>query len=102
MTEVLAQEVAPFGSKVLLIESGPFETKFYSPSNIKQVKALFPKMLGDPECAAKIIIEVSQLPEMPKLLFLGKPCISYAEGKADLIKSEIKKYTKYIEGADFQ
>ena len=79
MTEVLAQEVAPFGSKVLLIEAGPFETKFYSPSNVKQVKALIPKMLGDLECAAKIIIVVSQLPEMPKLLFLRKPCISYAE-----------------------
>lgn len=59
-------------------------------------------MTGDPERAAKIIIEVSQLQEMPKLLFLGKPCISFAEGKADLIKSEITKYKKYIEGADFQ
>lgn len=118
MTEALAQEVAPFGIKVLLIEPGPFETKFYNPSNIKKVHNLIPdyseqhkqralpdnrpKMPGDPERAAKIIIEVSQLPEMPKLLFLGKPCISYAEGKADLIKAEVTKYKKYIEEADFQ
>lgn len=118
MTEALAQEVAPFNIKVLLIEPGPFETKFYNKTNIKCVAHIDPayqsqhdqralpdnrpKMPGDPERAAKIIIEVSQLPEMPKLLFLGKPCISYAEGKADLIKSEITKYKKYIEGADFQ
>lgn len=118
MTEALAQEIAPFGIKVLLIEPGPFETKFYDKANIKTVQTILPeyqdqhdkrtlpdsrpKMSGDPERAAKLIIEISQLPELPKLLFLGKPCIARAEEKADFIKEQIDKYRRYTEGADFQ
>lgn len=118
MTEALAQEVAPFGIKVLLVEPGPFETKFYDKSNIKTVQNILPayqdqhekralpdsrpKMSGDPERAAKLIIEVSQLPELPQLLFLGRPCIQRAEDKADFIKQQIEKYRRYTEGADFQ
>ncbi|OHT17236.1 oxidoreductase [Tritrichomonas foetus] len=117
-TQTLAQEVAPFGIKVVPVDPGPFETDFYSPEKLHPAKHMLPeyqkmhemrnagagpnrpKYPGDPERSAPIFIEIANKEEVPKMLYLGKVCIQYVTGKNKLIEAEIEKWKEYTIKAD--
>lgn len=87
LSEALAQEVKPFGINVTVVAPGMFRTSFMSDTTLAVVKNIIPdyhveehvKILhsingnqpGDPAKLAKILQEISRLPEPPLHLPLG-------------------------------
>ena len=118
MSESLAQEVAPLGIKVVIVEPGPFRTNWAGPS-IKQSATRIPdyeatagvrrkqtedrsgKQPGDPVRAAEAIIAAVQSPEPPLHLVLGKPALEIARKKLDALKKDFDTWEATTIGADF-
>jgi NAD(P)-dependent dehydrogenase (short-subunit alcohol dehydrogenase family) len=88
-SEVLAQDVAPFGIKVTVVEPGAFRTNFLTPESLvftqhpleayQQVRASHARYLamngaqaGDPEKAAAAIMQLATEPNPPVHLLLGQ------------------------------
>ena len=92
LSESLAQEVAPLGIKVLIVEPGPFRTDWAGRS-IKQSKTRLPdyeqtagkrraetearsgKQAGDPVRGAEAIIKAVEAKDSTLRLLLGKPAL---------------------------
>ena len=86
-SECLAQEVAPLGIKVTIIEANMMRTQFFAQSvsfpshpaydntvgsTIRMKKSPeFLAKLGDPEKVVKVILKVSELPDPPLRLLVG-------------------------------
>ena len=118
MSESLAQEVAPLGIKVVIVEPGPFRTNWAGPS-IKQsvtriadyeatagvrraqTEARSGKQPGDPVRAAEAIIAAVQSPEPPLHLVLGKPALDIARSKLAALKQDFDTWEATTLGADF-
>jgi len=110
-SEAMAQEVAPLGIKVSIVEPGPFRTNFAGKGLIEAVKAIDDysatagafrtklkgvdgKQEGDPVKAAKAIIE-QVYSENPTLrLPLGKLALTTIGMKLDSVKSDLEKKPK--------
>jgi NAD(P)-dependent dehydrogenase (short-subunit alcohol dehydrogenase family) len=108
-TEALAKEVAPLGIKVTSVEPGGFRTDWagasmtYAPQVegyettvdwivdfFKSEKKYAP--VGDPEKAAKVLINLADAPEPPVHLVLGSEAAGFLE-KADAArKAEFEKW----------
>jgi NAD(P)-dependent dehydrogenase (short-subunit alcohol dehydrogenase family) len=89
MSQSLAQEVAPLGIKVMLVEPGAFRTDFLSEHSIRThqigvsdyastagaaltaLENMAGKQIGDPDRAARAIINAVRSPEPPLHLVLG-------------------------------
>jgi len=118
LSESLAQEVAPLGIKMLVVEPGPFRTNWAGPS-IKQsatriedyaatagVRRLQTeersgKQPGDPVRAAEAIIAAVQAEHPPLRLVLGKPALDIARGKLVALKQDFDTWEATMLGADF-
>ncbi len=116
-SEALAQEVAPFGIKVTIVEPGPFRTNFLSSSlvtapemseydeAIGKVRAhyhsLEGKQTGDPVKAAKAIITIAETETPPLRLLLGKIAYSRIEQKMETLSKELKAWEKLGKETDF-
>jgi len=118
LSESLAQEVAPLGIKVLVVEPGPFRTNWAGPS-IKQsatriedyaatagarrlqTEARSGKQPGDPVRAAEAIIAAVQADHPPLRLVLGKPALDIARGKLAALKQDFDAWEATTLGADF-
>ncbi len=118
LSESLAQEVAPLGIKVLVVEPGPFRTNWAGPS-IKQsatriedyaatagarrlqTEARNGKQPGDPVRAAEAIIAAVQADHPPLRLVLGKPALDIARGKLAALKQDFDTWEATTLGADF-
>jgi NAD(P)-dependent dehydrogenase (short-subunit alcohol dehydrogenase family) len=88
MTESLAQEVAPFGIKVTLVEPGGFATDWGGSSAVhatpntaydamrsamaERQKSTPPGMTGDPKAAGKAMLQVVDAEQPPLRVFFGK------------------------------
>ena len=118
LSESLAQEIAPLGVKVIIVEPGPFRTNWAGPS-IKQSATRIPdyeatagarrtqtearsgKQPGDPARAAEAIITAVQSSGLPLHLVLGKPALEIARNKLVALKKDFDTWETTTLGADF-
>jgi len=106
LSEALAQEVAPFGIAVIIVEPGPFRTQFLGRS-INVAKVELPeyaetagkarayrdsdngKQAGDPKKAVAVILKAIDADEPPLHLPLGERAYSLARGKLAEFKKDM-------------
>jgi short-subunit dehydrogenase len=118
LSEALAQEVAPFGIHVTLIEPGPFRTDFLGRS-IVQAAEIIPdydktagnarryaddnngKQKGDPLRAVHAMMQVVESPNPPLRLLLGNMALQRFRTKIDSLQKEVKTWESTTTGADF-
>jgi NAD(P)-dependent dehydrogenase (short-subunit alcohol dehydrogenase family) len=118
LSESLAQEVAPFGIRVLIVEPGAFRTEFFGrslvkPSNpIKEyeelavMRANMDKMnglqAGDPVLAAAAIIDAVMSPSPPLRLVLGRSALERGRKALQARLEEIEKGRSVALSVEFQ
>ncbi|RYY56943.1 MAG: SDR family NAD(P)-dependent oxidoreductase [Chitinophagaceae bacterium] len=118
LTEVLADDVRSLGIKVTLIAPGAFRTNFGNPdslvlsekkidayaeihSSIERVSAMSGTQAGDPEKAARLMIELGEMPEPPLYLLLGSDAFARAIKKSDLLSSGYKQWEALSRSTDY-
>jgi NAD(P)-dependent dehydrogenase (short-subunit alcohol dehydrogenase family) len=116
--ETLAQEVAPLGIKVTLIEPGGFRTDFSgdsmmeSPRRIADYDATAGRnrqilkdhhghQPGDPAKLAAAILAVVNAERPPKRLLLGRDALSYVEAKWTEVEEERSCFAELSTSTDF-
>ncbi|HWD05236.1 MAG TPA: oxidoreductase [Amycolatopsis sp.] len=115
-SEVLANEVAPFGVHVLIVEPGAFRTDWagssmrvdaVGPDYEESVGAMNRRRSdsatwpGDPARAAKIIIDVVGRPDAPRRLILGAAAVDLAARSSAERAAEAEKWAEVSRSADF-
>lgn len=118
LSESLAQEGAPLGIKVLLVEPGPFRTDFAGRSlirsktviedydstvhaRLRMMQGYSGTQKGDPIRAAQAIIDVVAAPNPPLRLVLGQMALDGAREKLKLVAADIDAWEDTTRGADF-
>ncbi|MDB5985165.1 MAG: short-chain dehydrogenase/reductase [Nevskia sp.] len=116
--ETLAQEVAEFGIKVIMIEPGGFRTEFAGRSRVVAAQPIADydttatgnckRLLdehagherGDPDQAAQAILTVVDASEPPLRLLLGADAVSYVLGKFGAQQAEIGRWLEFSTSTD--
>ena len=118
LSEALAQEVAPLGIHVTLIEPGPFRTDFLGRSGVEAQKKLedysstaenarryrsdqHGRQPGDPLKAVQAMIQVVDSPNPPLRLLLGAGALQRVRQKLEAWQKEIAAWEPVTVGADF-
>lgn len=119
LSQSLAQEVAPFGIWVTLVEPGAFRTDFLSEQSIRRthgniddyaatsgraVDGLLTKdgrQPGDPDRAAAAIIEAVEADEPPLNLLLGSDALNRARTRLDRFDEDLARWESLTLGTDF-
>ncbi|WP_438869502.1 oxidoreductase [Pseudomonas sp. L1(2025)] len=118
LSEALAQEVAPLGIKVLLVEPGPFRTDWAGRSaneapqaiddyrdtaaaRTSRVRSYSGKQPGDPVRAALAIVKAVEAEHPPLRLLLGKAALGFARTKVEALSADFDAWAEVTEGADF-
>ncbi|WP_194777632.1 oxidoreductase [Pararhodonellum marinum] len=117
-SEALAQEIAPLGIKLTLVEPGPFRTDFAGTSfqqakvaiddyastagvfkeRMKQINGM---QEGDPEKGAKAIYDITNLDNPPLRLPLGKIAVLSLTSKLESVKSDLNNFRQVAESVVF-
>lgn len=109
MSEALAQEIAPFGLKLTIVEPGPFRTDFRKEGSLVSAAPMeayagtvgkFRQMLadtdgkqpGDPVRAADAMIAVVEADKPPLRLPLGEPCVALIRKKLAQVTDELEQW----------
>lgn len=116
-SEVLANEVAPFGVKVVIVELGAFRTDWQGSSmELHPVGPDYEETVGainryrqendgtqpgDPARAAKVIIDVVGAADPPRRLILGSDAVTSAQKAADIRAAETEKWADVSRSADY-
>ena len=118
LSEALAQEVAPLGIHVTIIEPGPFRTDFLGRSGVEAAKKVKDydatagnarrymaeqdgKQPGDPLKAVQAMIQVAESPNPPLRLLLGAGALKRVRAKIDSWQKELAAWEPVTVGADF-
>ncbi|NLU73307.1 SDR family NAD(P)-dependent oxidoreductase [Streptomyces sp. HNM0575] len=116
-SEVLANEVAPFGVRVVIVEPGAFRTDWQGASMVRHEVGIdyepsvgaFHRMrdetdgaqAGDPARAARIILDVVGSEDAPRRLVLGGDAVSAVLASAAERTAETEKWAAVSASADF-
>ena len=118
LSEALAQEIAPLGIHLTIVEPGPFRTDFLGRSGV-QAEAVIPdydatagnmrryftsqdgKQKGDPLRAVHAMMQVVASPHPPLRLLLGASTLQRLRNKLDAWQQEIATWESTTRGADF-
>ncbi|MEV4629646.1 oxidoreductase [Micromonospora sp. NPDC049523] len=116
-SEVLNNEVKPFGIKVTIVEPGAFRTDWGGSSmRIAEVGAAYEetvgrihayrreadgKQPGDPGRAAQVIVGVVALPDPPLRLLLGSDALQMAEQASVARTQETSRWAEVSRSTDF-
>lgn len=118
-SEALAQEIAPLGIKVTIVEPGPFRTNFAS-DNFRQaekiiddynetagifrqrIKEVDGKQEGDPIKASKAIFDITNLENPPLRLPLGKIAIVSITAKLDSVTKDLNDFKFVAESTVYE
>jgi NAD(P)-dependent dehydrogenase (short-subunit alcohol dehydrogenase family) len=116
-SEVLANEVAPFGVKVIIVEPGAFRTDWQGASmtmhepgpDYRDVIGFIHELrktsngsqAGDPARGARIIIDVVESPEPPRRLLLGSDAVELALANGTERNEEARQWAAVSRSADF-
>jgi NAD(P)-dependent dehydrogenase (short-subunit alcohol dehydrogenase family) len=114
---VLANEVKPFGVKVIIIEPGAFRTDWQGSSmQLHEVGADYDSTVGeinrmrertngtqpgDPARAARVIIEVVGNNDPPRRLLLGAGAVAQARDAGAARAAELEQWADLGASADF-
>ncbi len=118
LSEALAQEVAPLGIKVLIVEPSGFRTDWagrsanetrhpiadYDPTagaRQRQIRGYSGKQPGDPARAAAAIVQAVESADAPLRLMLGKAALAAGRAKVESLKRDFESWAEVSEGADF-
>ncbi|MEH6309019.1 oxidoreductase [Olivibacter sp. CPCC 100613] len=118
LSEVLADDVKSLGIKVTVIAPGAFRTNFLEADSLvlseKKIDAyadirasherysnMNGQQAGDPEKAAKVMIELSEMSEPPVYLLLGSDAYSRAFSKLDLLSSSYRQWEAITKSTDY-
>ncbi|HEX2314127.1 MAG TPA: oxidoreductase [Thermomonospora sp.] len=118
LTEALAQEVAPFGIKTLIVEPGAFRTSFAGSGALRQsapldayadtvgpVRAGLPdsdgRQPGDPAKAAAAILEALDAKDTPLRLALGNDAADAITASLENARREFTEWEPITRGTDF-
>jgi NADP-dependent 3-hydroxy acid dehydrogenase YdfG len=118
-SEALAQEIAPLGIKLTIVEPGPFRTGFANAAFIEaenkiedyqntsgafkeRMKAVDGKQEGNPVKAAKAIIQITNTENPPLRLPLGKVPLNTIQMKIDSIQKDLNDWRSVAESAVFE
>ena len=115
-SEALAKEVAPLGIHVTSVEPGGFRTEWGSESMtfapevegyeasvgwmIKYLRSGTFKPMGDPQKAAKVMIELVENPEPPVHLVLGSEAAGFLQQADAARKTEFEKWLPVTKSTD--
>ncbi|MGI5516277.1 oxidoreductase [Streptomyces sp. CA-106131] len=116
-SEVLANEVTPFGIKVVIVEPGAFRTDWQGSSmELHSVGADYEETVGamnkyraenngtqpgDPVRAAKVLIDVANDDDPPRRLLLGAQAVSMALEAGEARTAETRKWAAASGAAGF-
>ena len=118
LSEALAQEVAPLGVHVTLIEPGPFRTDFLGRSGVEAATRITDysttadnarryrsdqngRQPGDPLKAVQAMIQVVNSPNPPLRLLLGAGALKRVRQKIETWQKELAAWEPVTVGADF-
>jgi NAD(P)-dependent dehydrogenase (short-subunit alcohol dehydrogenase family) len=120
LSQSLAQEVAPFGIWVTVVEPGSFRTDFLSEQSIRlmeeqalddyavtsgqAITGLLSKsgrQLGDPNRGAAAIIEAVEADEPPLNLLLGSDALARARVRLDRFDEDLARWEEVTLATDF-
>ena len=117
-SEALAQETAPLGIKVLIVEPSGFRTDWAGRSanetphpiadydatagaRQRMIRGYNGKQPGDPARAAAAIVKAVEAPDAPLRLMLGKAALAAGRGKVEALSRDFESWAAVTEGADF-
>jgi NAD(P)-dependent dehydrogenase (short-subunit alcohol dehydrogenase family) len=118
LSEALAQEVAPMGIRVTIIEPGPFRTDFLGGSLVSAARTIDAyqgtvgptreyrttndgRQRGDPARAAQAIVEIVESENPPLRLLLGENAFGRAQAKVQSMANEFDRWRSLTLSADF-
>jgi len=118
LSEALAQEVAPLGIRVTIVEPGPFRTDFMGRSSVVAAKKIDDydstaanarqykidqdgRQRGDPLKAAHAMMQVVASPNPPLRLLLGANALKRLRAKLENWTKELDAWEAVTVGADF-
>lgn len=118
LSEALADEVAPFGIKVLIVEPGAFRTNLFakgaayfsaeipayaetSGATRRLVESAGGTQPGDPAKAAAAIRTALDADDTPLRLALGGDAVDAITGHLDAVRAELAAWEKVSRGTDF-
>jgi NAD(P)-dependent dehydrogenase (short-subunit alcohol dehydrogenase family) len=118
LSEALAQETAPLGIKVLIVEPSGFRTDWAGRSanqtehpiadydstagaRQRQIRGYSGKQPGDPVRAAAAIVKAVEAPDGPLRLMLGKAALAAGRGKVEAMSRDFEAWAAVSEGADY-
>jgi NAD(P)-dependent dehydrogenase (short-subunit alcohol dehydrogenase family) len=118
LSQSLAQEVAPLGIGVTIVEPGPFRTKFLARAGAEaacriaeydqtagRMRTYFTeqdgKQRGDPQKAVEAIVKAVEAERPPLHLLLGASTVARVKGRVEALLKDVAEWEAVTVGADF-